>query len=147
MITVTNNPSVKISYTGDPVTNYLNTYSFTLENKVEETANIIGTAPVAPSTTWTMGTPYVINYANVQKGQMLFVYGDGTASFNINFTETQTIGGTPTSVTFSIPNDGTIPTLINLNATFLSGLTALSVSTSSQTSIQVFVGVYGNEAL
>lgn len=144
MIPVINNPAIKISVTGDPITNYLDTYTFPLENKVEETANIIGTAPVLPSTTWTEGTPYTINYANVLKGQMLFIYGDGTGLFHINFTETQTIGGTPTAVTFSIPNDGTIPTVINISAAFLSGLTSLTVSTPSQTSMQVFVGIYGN---
>lgn len=147
MITVINNPAIKLSITGDPITGYLETFGFTLENKVEETANIIGTASVAPATVWTMGTHYVVNYANVQKGQLLLIYGDGTGVFDINFTQTQTIGGTPTSVTFSIPNDGTIPTMINVSASFLSGLTALSVSTASQTAMQVFIGIYGNTAL
>lgn len=126
------NPTLRIVLQGSQLTPKDDTYTFLLENKLEETYSLIST-----------NSPITLNFSNIAKAKVLMLSGDGTTAFNIIITQTQTIGGNPTSVSFTIPNTGDIPTLFNITPAWLAGLTSIQISTASTTATQVSVSMYG----
>ena len=120
------NPTIQIILSGNQITNSNQTYSWTFENKIEETVNLTN-----------VSSPYTLDYANVKVGKVLIISGTGV--FNIVLTSGTNV--------ITLINDGTIPTIIPVTAAFLTGLTSITFTTASTTAIQVFANVYGGVAV
>lgn len=126
------NPTLRLVLQGSQISQVDQSFSWSLENKLEETYSLIST-----------NSPITLNFSNIAKAKVLMLSGDGTTAFNVIITQTQTIGGNPTSVSFTIPNTGDIPTLFNITPAWLAGLTSIQISTASTTATQVSVSMYG----
>lgn len=119
---IVNNPNIKIVVTGDNITGYNNNFSFVLEDKVEESTTISATTG-----------PFTLNYSNITNAKLLIIYGNGVFTINV----------TTSDGTFVLPNDGTIPTVLNLTQDFLDSLISITLDTDSTTNVQVFSNIYG----
>ena len=124
-------PIVKVNLTGTSITAYALEETFVLSTKLEETHSINA---VSGNKT--------IDLSNIANNKVLMFSSD--SAFIIHLTKSVTSPLLETfDYTFDIPNVGGVPTILNINQAFITGLESISISTTSTNLININVNAYG----
>jgi hypothetical protein len=122
-------PTIRVLVQGSEITNYDNTDTFDLEDKLEISFDIQGTLVVGVPTE---SADYVIPLTVVRHTKMIFIH----ASNNINIKFTTAVGE------FVIPSTGDF--VLYTSQDFIDDLTSLHISTLVYAApVSVYVNMYG----
>jgi hypothetical protein len=125
-------PTFTLGIAGTYVTPMNKTFTFALENKVEETRKII------------VGDGFVnLDFTNIENFYLLMI--ECASAINVRFTNTVVVITPPSSTTsvISFPVNAGMPLMLPLTQAFVAGLDSISISTASTTDVQVYIRAYG----